>query len=283
MLDNCPSRTALRVAQRRAAHQVLDDPPVFADPLALRILGLDPDATRALPAGWVEETPYARGLRAFLAARSRFTEEALATAATQGLAQLLVLGAGLDTLACRTPYRDGLRAYEADHPATQRWKRRQLKAAGIRVPASLRFVPVDFESQSLDQELARAGFDPGARTFVSWLGVSQYLDPDTVMATLRWVSALPAGSAVVFDYAVAPMLLPPRVHKVFLAIARSVAAAGEPFRSGFDPAALAADLAGMGFSRVEDLGPEDLNARYFRNRTDGLRLGGFTRLAHAVV
>jgi methyltransferase (TIGR00027 family) len=282
MFADCPSRTALRVAQRRAAHQVVDHPPIFADPLALRILGLDPDDTRTLPAGWSEGTPYARGLRAFLATRSRFAEERLRAAAERGIAQYLVLGAGLDTFGCRNPYPE-LRVFEVDHPATQHWKRRQLKAAGIKVPGSLRFVPVDFESQVLSRELARKGFDPDARTFVSWLGVSHYLDPATVADTLRWAASLPTGSAVVFDYAVAPELLEPRVAKVYAAIARSVAALGEPFRSGFDPAALAADLAGMGFSRVEDLGPEDLNARYFRDRPDGLRVGGFTRLAHAVL
>jgi methyltransferase (TIGR00027 family) len=282
MLANCPSRTALRVAQRRAAHQVLDEPRVFADPLALRILGLDPDRTRSLPAGWTEETPYARGLRAFLAARSRFAEERLHQAVAQGTSQYLILGAGLDTSACR-PHPGLRRAFEADHPATQHWKRRQLAAAGIPLPGSLTFVPVDFETQSLDPELRRAGFDPAARTFVSWLGVSQYLDPATVAATLRWAAALPAGSALVFDYAVAPELLAPRVAKVYAAIARSVAALGEPFRSGFDPAALTADLAAMGFGSAEDLGPEDLNQRYFRDRADGLKLGGFTRLVHAVV
>ena len=41
MRENCPSATALRVAMRRAAHQVLDDPKIFDAPLALRVLGME--------------------------------------------------------------------------------------------------------------------------------------------------------------------------------------------------------------------------------------------------
>ena len=279
MPDTCPSRTALRVAQRRAAHQILDEPRLFDDPLALPILGLRPE-TYAHPDP-AEQTPYERGLRAFLAVRSRFVEDMLRAAVRQGVGQYVVLGAGLDTFGCRNPFGDGLRVFEVDRPAVSAWKRDRLAAAGIPVPSSLGFAAMDFASQGLREELCRAGFDPAAPAFFSWLGVTQYLAPDEVLATLGAVATLPAGSAVVFDYALAPGLMEPRLRQVYAHLARRVAAAGEPFLSSFDPAALAADLRDLGFTALDDLGAADLNARYFAGRSDGLRVGGSARIMHA--
>ena len=122
-----PSLTALGAARLRAAHQVLDGASILADPLALRILGDDIevslDHARAHVSG--------PRLRWFIAARSRIAEEALTEAVNAGATQLVVLGAGLDTLAYRTPLADRLRIFEVDFPATQARKREMLAAAGI--------------------------------------------------------------------------------------------------------------------------------------------------------
>ena len=119
------SETAQRVALRRAAHQLLDQPPVFADPVALRIIGAyAADALQASPRTF-EVTPLAPYLRAFMAVRSRYAEEQLARAVAASARQYVVLGAGLDTFAYRNPWPD-LRVFEVDHPATQAWKRARL-------------------------------------------------------------------------------------------------------------------------------------------------------------
>lgn len=152
MHENGASRTAIRVAARRAAHRILDRPPVFEDPLALAVVGAEAAAKAA------SETSPA-SLRAFLAARSRFAEDELARAVERGVRQYVVLGAGLDTLAYRNPHAAlGLRVFEVDHPATQEWKRGRLRAAGIEIPGETVFVAVDFERQSLAEALPSAGF-----------------------------------------------------------------------------------------------------------------------------
>src|SRR5208283_2438987 len=102
------SRTALRVAQRRAIHQVLDQPPVLDDPIAVPLLGPQFAFDRAR-----EAHPFARAFRAFMAARSRFAEDQLARAVQNGIAQYVVLGAGLDTFAYRNPF-PSLRIFEVD-------------------------------------------------------------------------------------------------------------------------------------------------------------------------
>jgi methyltransferase (TIGR00027 family) len=270
----------MRVALRRAAHQLLDNPRVFDDPLALRIVGSEEaGALRADPAAH-DATPFDRALRAFLVARSRIAEEALARAVAAGVRQYVVLGAGLDTFAFRNPYPD-LSVFEVDFPATQEWKRTCLEAAGIAVPESVRFVPVDFERQALTAELAAAGLDPTRPVWCSWLGVTPYLERAAVMATLRDIQRLAGpNGGVAFDYGIDRSVMTMVQRAVFAALEARVSRAGEPFRSAFVPAELVADLRALGFDDVEDLGQEEIDARYFAGRRDGLHVG---TLGHMVV
>src|SRR5580765_264787 len=157
-----PSRTAIRVALRRATHQLIDRPLVLEDPLALRVIGarwraeIEADPRR-FDRGW-----FARFLRAFLAVRSRFAEDQLAEEIGRGVRQYVLLGAGYDTSALRfAAAHSELRAFEVDHPATQRVKRARLKEGGLDPPANVTFVPVDFERQKLPEALAAAGLDAG--------------------------------------------------------------------------------------------------------------------------
>jgi methyltransferase (TIGR00027 family) len=285
MREGRPSATAERVAQRRAAHQLLDQPPVFEDPLALRML--DPQAAAALAADpqRFESGRISPYLRAFLAARSRYAEDRLAVAVEAGARQYVVLGAGLDTFAYRNPHgAAGLRVFEVDHPATQAWKRVRLEQAGIAIPASLTFVALDFETRTLAAALQEAGFRAETRSFVSWLGVTMYLEADAVLATLASLATLMCmGSEVVFDYAIARSSLGMLQRAVFDALAARVAAVGEPWRSAFTPEALARELRGRGYAEALDLGPDELNARYFSGRRDGLRVGTLAHLLRARV
>lgn len=284
MKVNQPSATAQRVAMRRAAHQPLDDPKVFDDPVALCIIGKESASALQADPRQFEATPLSPYMRAFLAARSRYAEDELALGVRRGVCQYVILGAGRDTFAYRNPYSEGvLHVFEVDHPATQIWKRARLEAIGITLPADLTFAPVDFESQTLVEGLRGAGYDPAKSTFFSWLGVTEYLTTEAVMATLRFIASAPVGSGVVFDYMISPSLLTPAQRSVFDALARRVASAEEPWQAFFDPEVLVSDLRAMGFGYVEDKGPEEINARYFKNRKDGLRVGSLSHVMNAQV
>ena len=265
------SRTAQRVAIRRAAHQLHDHPKVLDDPLALRIIGAD--AARELRSNPKEHHAFARAFRAFMAARSRYAEDELARAVAYGVNQYVILGAGLDTFAYRNPHSE-LRVFEVDHPATQAWKREQLHAAHIPIPASLTFVPIDFEQQTLESALKRSGLKQNESAFFSWLGVVPYLTREACMNTLSLIANMPAGSGVVFDFAVDPALLNAGQREAFDALAKRVADAGEPFQLFFDPAQLQRELETLGFHRTELLKGPQLNERYFKDRTDGLLVRG---------
>jgi methyltransferase (TIGR00027 family) len=265
------SRTAHRVAIRRAAHQLLDQPRVLDDPLALRIIGSE--AEEALRSDPKEDHAFSRAFRAFMAARSRYAEDELVRAVAHGVRQYVVLGAGLDTFAYRNPHA-GLRVFEVDHPATQAWKCEQLQAAGIAIPPSLTFVPIDFEQQSLADGLGHSGFNAGAGAFFSWLGVTPYLTREACMTTLSFIAKLPACSGVVFDFAVEPALLNAGQRQALEALSKRVARYGEPLQLFFDPKKLQDELKRMGFHRTEFLQGKELNARYFKDRKDGLLVRG---------
>ena len=282
MIHGRRSFTAERVAYSRAAHQLLDAPPrVFDDPLAVKILGRDaPQRIRAQ--AWRFATPAALHLRAFLVARSRLAEEALAAAQARGVRQCVLLGAGLDTGAFRNPAPlEALAVFEVDHPATQQWKRTLLASAGIAVPPALRFVAVDFERQSLGAQLQAAGLRRDAPAWFTWLGVTMYLTRQAVNDTLRYIAGLPLRSGVLFDYATPPADLPLLRRLRYASLLHAAALGGEPWRSFYRPAALAAQLLALGFAPPEDLGSEELNRRYFEGRSDRLRCAGPGRLVCA--
>jgi methyltransferase (TIGR00027 family) len=260
------SKTALGVAIRRAAHQIMDRPPVLDDPIAVRLVGsgYPRHMERAMHR-------VARDFRAFMAVRSRYVEDKLAEAVAQGIRQYVVLGAGLDTFAYRNPF-PSLRVFEVDFPATQEWKKAMLGEALIGLPADLTFVPLDFERQTLAEGLAEAGFYAEKPAFFGWLGVIPYLTMEAFRATLGAIGQLPAGSGVGFDYALAPETLTPAGRIAFDALADRVAAAGEPFQLFFTPDALQTELRSAGFRRFEQLDSEQLNELYFKERADGLRL-----------
>ena len=269
---------------RRAAHQLLDDPKVFDDPVALRIIGKESASALQADPRQFEATPLSSYLRAFVAARSRYAEDELALGLRHAVRQYVILGAGLDTFAYRNPYPQGrLHIFEVDHPATQAWKRARLSEIGMTLPGDLTFAPVDFETQTLEEGLRNAGYDPVKATFFSWLGVTEYLTTEAVMATLRFIVSAPKESGIVFDYMISPSLLTPDQRARFDALARRVGSAGEPWQAFFDPEVLTRDLRAMGFRRVEDMGPEEINAKYFNDRKDRLRVGSLSHLMNAQV
>lgn len=277
MQPSIPSRTALRVALRRAAHQLYDEPPlVFTDPLAVRILGPHARELGRTPGRGLGRRPGVRArthsfsLRAFLVARSRYTEDLLAAAYAAGTRQYILLGAGLDTFAYRNPWPD-LRVIEADHPATQTWKHELLAQAGIPRPANLASVPLDLESDNFAEPLSRAGLDPHLPAFFAALGVVPYLSPAAFDRMLAFFAAHAFGSAAVFDYT-----QPRHEHTGFDQLALDsmsarLRATGEPFQLHHSPADLDTQLRSHGLT-TRHVGADELNHLYFTARTDSLRV-----------
>jgi methyltransferase (TIGR00027 family) len=272
-----PSQTALGAAAHRAVHQTLEGGVIFTDPFAVRILD---DGTRARLADMAAD-PSHRPMRHFIAGRSRFSEDAMAASIARGVRQVVILGAGLDTFSLRNPHADtGVQVFEVDYPATQAWKRQRLEEAGLALPGSLTFAPVDFERQSLSEGLAAAGFRLDRPAYFQWLGVTPYLTREAIVATLDFIAGV-AGSEVAFEYAEPFENFPPAMRANLTAIAARAASLGEPWLSLFDPPEMSALLQARGFAQFRDVTRAELAARYYGDLGQGVVAGAGPHLVHA--
>ena len=188
----------------------------------------------------------------WIAARTRIAEDWLTCS---GAGQYVILGAGLDSFAWRQA--SEVRVFEVDHPSTQAWKRARLSALTLDVPDALMWVPVDFESQSLMEQLASAGLSRD-ETFISWLGVVPYLTLNGIQGTMR---ALPSCSLAV-SYVTPPEIWEGESARIGQRLEAVVRERGEPWLSYFAPPQLREVLEDCGFAVVEDVGPEDIQRRY---------------------
>jgi methyltransferase (TIGR00027 family) len=265
-----PDATAIRVALWRALHLEVDDAPhVFTDDVALRLArpesdwrsrgDMSPDATAAF--------------RASIVARARFVDDLVCARAGTGVDQYVILGAGLDTFAQRhAELAETLRIYEVDQPATQAWKRDRLHAEGLSSPAGPRFVAIDFEGgESWWDGLLANGFDPSRTTVVSSTGVSMYLTRAATEATVAQLAALGPGSSMAMTFMLPLDLVAASERELQARVEAAARASGTPFLSHYAPADMVDMCRAAGFSEVRHVGPDELIARYFAGRGDGLR------------
>jgi methyltransferase (TIGR00027 family) len=160
-----------------------------------------------------------------------------------------------------------------DHPATQQWKRERLREVALAVPANLRFVPVDFQRDTLAAALASHGFSRTQPAFFSWLGVTYYLTREAIFDTLRYVALLEAASEIVFDFALEDVALSAAFRASIARLMRSMVRRGEPWLARFEPAALQERLRALGFEETFYLSEALATERYLRGRSEALELG----------
>jgi len=256
-------------AAARAAHLIVDaEPYVFADPLAASLLGDRADELIDYHRKHGDHVVLA-GARAQVVIRSRLAEARLAAS---GAGQYVILGAGLDSFAHRSPLARDLRVFEVDHPDTQEAKRSRLRG-----PAGTpTYVPVDLEHDPLIEALCTAGLDVTRRVFVSWLGVSMYLTREAIAGTVGALATLAPGSQLVLDYLLPAGLRDGDGQTYAELVAPVSAERGEPWRSYFTPDELAAELAGFG--PVTSVGQHEAIAW---PRADALRPARLSMVAHA--
>jgi methyltransferase (TIGR00027 family) len=265
---------------RPARARLFDDPfaPLFLTPgyaLLARLAGVP--AVRDL----VERIVDGRvpGARTSAIARTRLIDDLLRRALPD-VEQLVILGAGYDCRAYRIPELARHAVFELDHPDTLAAKRRRL-AADIR--GNVGAVAIDFDRERAGDALASAGHDPRRPTFFLWEGVTNYLAPAAVDATLRWVGGAAPGSVVVFTYVERRVLEDPRPFHGAARLLQDLARLGEPWTFGLDPAEVGTYLAARGLTLVEDVGAAEYRRRYLADRRGGMRGYEFYRVAAARV
>jgi methyltransferase (TIGR00027 family) len=282
MRNQGPSRTAEYMALFRAIES--SEPPahrLFSDPYAVDLLsgalrmlailarqpGIGRAAARFLDIGWP-------GARSSGVVRTRLIDDFVCQSFREGIDQFVLLGAGFDSRAHRLPDMQEMRVFEVDHPATQKVKRERLDTVlGLSSSGHIHYVPMNFETDSLEHELLNAGYDKGQRAVVVWEGVVSYLSSDAVNEVFCTLARLLAqGSRVIFTY-VDKRAITGDVR--FAKAQRTntwVRLRGEPFIFGFDPPELNDYLKSRGFELRSDRSTAEA-AIYFNSITGRTEAG----------
>lgn len=253
----------------RALHVQIDPPPhVLEDEIGLKLIA-PPENWQARPdmnPAWTSR------IRASMVARARFVEDLLAEKVKQGVAQYVLLGAGIDTFAQRNPtVASRLKIFEIDRPEPQEWKRQRLKETGYGLPPNLKFVAVNFENQKWWDQLLNSGFDESKPALIASTGVSMYLTLQANQSTLQQLAQLPTGSAFVMSFLRPLELIDKQDQAMTERAIKGAAASGTPFVSFFAPADLIKMAQSAGFKDAQHISKEMLIDRYFKNRKDGLQ------------
>ncbi len=204
----------------------------------------------------------------------RYAEDEVERCLASGMQQYLVLGAGLDSFALRRADLVGQCAvFEVDHPDVQALKRQRIEAADEQPAMMPTFIPVNFETDKLAEQIRASAFNTDRPAAVSWLNTIPYLTEEATTATLAELAGLlQAGSHLVLNYSAdvefteAQLALATRLMEITGDLA-------EPFRSRWSPPDFEALLESTGFRMIEHATEVDLTERYFKDREDGMAPG----------
>ncbi len=276
MRKNQSSFTAAGIALARAVES--------EKPAGERIC-YDPYARRFVPAwmyhafGFFIKSGYTEwrgpGVNGFLVARDRYIDDVLQRFIDDGLQQLVILGAGYDSRAYRFDLPGRVKTVEVDHPATQSDKLVKVRAIFGVLPAHVAYVPVDFNTQTLEECLLAAGYEARLKTLFIWQGVSMYLTGAAVDATLAFVVEHSGpGSAIVFDYVYQAVLDGVQKHSEVGGMRRYRGMIGEGLTFGIPEGAAETFMQARGFQPVKDINANDLKTAYFSGKNAGRALTG---------
>jgi len=219
------------------------------------------------------------GVRPTVVARTRLIDEHMRKAIFDGIAQVVILGAGFDTRAWRIA--GATRIFEVDHPNTSAAKQQQLRQAKSLAPVG--YVKVDFNHDELGKMLAVAGYDSTRPTFFLWEGVTNYLTEAAVRQTFAFIGNGAPNSRIAFTYVHRDIVTNPERFAGGLQLQRRLAKMEEPFTFGLDPGELADFLRPYGLKVIEDIGSVDYRIRYMGTSGRHLRGHEFYRVAVAEI
>lgn len=223
------------------------------------------------------------GLYGAQACRARYIDDAVQAALKQGVKQLIILGAGLDTRPYRLPGIEGAKVFEVDLPTVQEGKKKKLLKHFCKLPENVAYIPIDFDTQSIDAVMESTAYDMSGPAVFVWEGVTQYLPEGSVRKTLVFVGKAAPGSVLVFTY----------VHKSIIERRSGIPGAGKvmdqvaknnaPWLFGLEPSGVSSFLEPFGLNVIEDAGSMEYQERYLKPMGRKLAVSEGERTVQATV
>lgn len=268
MAKQTVSRTALGVAICRLIEQCqLEKTRLFYDPVAKELVG-GPIRFLMQFANMrnfsVKQTDaVAKGIYGVQICRTCYIDDVVQAAISQGIKQLVILGAGYDTRPYRLPEMENVKVFEVDLPTVQDDKKKKLQKYLGRLPDYVSFIPIDFDTQTLEAVFSGTAFNSAKPAIFIWEGVTQYISEEAVRQTLAFVGKSAPGSIVVFTYVLKSIIerrsdIPDADHLM------DVVAKQSPWVFGLEPSGIPDFLKPYHLSLIADVGNMDYQEKYLK-------------------
>ena len=213
------------------------------------------------------------GMHEHLISRTRYIDDLIEKSTFANIEQYVILGAGYDSRAHRLKLPSKLKIFEVDQSEVQELKRLRLPD-NMPNRESITYVDIDFNHQSLKEQLMNVGFDQNKSTIFTLEGVSQYISREALDATLKEVADLnPNSNSKIFISYVNKLLKEDskacfgkgysKPEKAVSFITNSAAKMGEPWISFYSAEEIESILSQNNFTLIENKTLADLNSKYF--------------------
>ena len=207
-----------------------------------------------------------RGELGWLLCRTRYIDDVLKNSITKKNVKSVVnLGSGMDCRAYYIPGIENISYFEVDHPSVIKKKKAKMKKILGELPDHVVFVPIDFEKQSLDTELKKAGYNLRLKTLFIWEGVAHYLSKEANDSTLKYVAQAATGSTIVFTYVLKSYIDGKEIYEGTEGVYKRMCKKNDPFWIyGLDPDDIGNYLSKYSLSLIEDIGSDEVKERYMK-------------------
>lgn len=278
------SPTAIIVNQLKAEHY-LDgqEPKIYSDPITVPLAHIF-DQQNVIKSYRLLSPDLINGAQSSVLLRSRYASDRFLELTQAGYEQLIIFGSGLDCFAyqARHEFID-VQIFELDRWTLLAIKEEILTQCLYPKPHNLQFCPVDFKTDDMFQALLNHDYDPSKPSFITLFGVTQYIEGPVFDRILQAILYCFEGTQFIVSYIVPQDTLEAKEAKLLNEFKQIASASGEPFVSSYHPQALAQKLLDLGFRSVQHITSEEVQKRYFQNRTDGLYANSVEQLIIATV
>ena len=221
------------------------------------------------------------GLYGLQVCRTKYIDEKLKEAIDNGVKQVVILGAGLDTRLYRMLDSDRVIGFEIDLPIIQNEKKNIMSECLGKLPNNINFIPIDFNTQTLDEVLEIKEFDFSKPIFFIWEGVTQYITQEAVENTLKFISKASYGSALVFTYVLKSVIDGTESKLGAEALTTLFKAGGEPWSFGLNPSEVDNFIKQYNLKLIENVGISYYEENYLKCINRKLHVSPIERVVYA--
>lgn len=189
-------------------------------------------------------------IRKGIVLRARYFDDYARQCSDDGYAQIVLLGAGYDSRFLRLKGFRHVSIFELDLESTQSIKKALTRRLLGKLPANVRYVPINFARDSITARLGAAGFDPRLKTLFIWEGVTLFLNREIIAETLGRLAEIGPHNRIIFDFIPPEMIDDETDYMGNRQLLRICASIGEPLTFGCRPDDMRRLLTGLGYGNI---------------------------------